>query len=254
MNANNPKPLTQKEKAVLEMIEHQISEGGVSPSYQEIKDHFGFASFNSVQNYLKQLVNKGYLLIANNQKRSIQVLHSSKTVQHSVQQMVQTIKKPTKIGSPRESLLLTPSGREEILDIPLLGKVAAGIPLESLDYDEFIQVPRSMIRNPEKSYALKVKGASMIEDGILDGDIILVQKQQSATNGETIVARIENEATVKKFFLRARHESPLSQTLGEDLSLRVVELKPANSTMSSLWYESDQVEIQGVVVGLIRKF
>ncbi len=250
MYMKQPLPLTEKEKAVLEMIETQISETGVSPSYAEIKDHFGFASFNSVQNYLKQLASKGYIQIANNQKRAIQILHSSDSVRQAVQSKIL----PSKSGSSRSSLLQTPSGREEILDLPLLGKVAAGLPLEAFTHDEFVQVPRSMVRNPEKSYALKVKGASMIEDGILDGDVILIQKQNSASNGEIIVASVENESTVKRFYLRNHQEAPSGFSDPERPSGKVIELRPANSTMQSMWFNPDQVEIQGVVVALIRKF
>jgi repressor LexA len=223
-------PLTEKEKMVLEFIESQLGETGVSPSYQEIKDRFGFASYNSVQNYLKQLTAKGYVQVASNQKRSIQVLHSSRSVQNQVQ-----AKHP-----PRASLLQKYAEREEVLHLPLLGKVAAGRPLEHFSHDETVQVPPNLVRNPEKSFALKVSGSSMIEDGIFDGDVIIVQKQASVVNGEIVVATIENESTVKRIF-----------TKGSD---KLIELRPANSAMQSMWYPAEQVQIQGVVVGLIRKF
>ncbi len=265
MNRTQPLPLTEKEKAVLAFIEQELADHGVSPSYQEIKDHFGFASFNSVQNYLKQLTAKGYIQIANNQKRGIQVLNPSNAVQKTTQQVVQAQTSPTNSGPLRSSLLTTPSEREEVLTLPLLGKVAAGSPIESFEHDEFVQVPPSLIRNPSKSYALKVSGASMIEDGIFDGDIILVQKQASASNGEIIVASIDNESTVKRFFLKNATDSSRDNTSDrryesgrenfvEKSSDKIVELRPANSTMKSMWYPPDQVQIQGVVVGLIRKF
>lgn len=226
-------PLTEKEKAVLEFIESLLSERGISPSYQEIKDHFGFASFNSVQNYLKQLQNKGYIAIPPHQKRAIQILHSASAVQKQVQSVREQ--------APKGSAAAARSSEE--LSIPLLGKVAAGRPLEALSYDEFVDVPRSMLRNPDKSFALKVVGQSMIEDGILDGDVILIQKQTDASNGEIVVATVDTESTVKRFFRKSQAE-PSKQ----------VELRPANSAMQSMWYRPDQVAIQGVVVGLIRKF
>jgi repressor LexA len=224
-------PLTLKEKSVLEFIEHHLMSSGISPSYQEIKDHFGLASFNSVQNYLKQLTNKGYIVNPLNQKRAIQVLHSAS----AVQEQLQSKQVSTKTGSSRTQLL---QAREEILSLPLLGKVAAGQPIEALSHDEFVDVPPSMVRNPSKSFALKVQGESMIEDGIFDGDIILIQKQNSASNGDIIVATVENEATVKRIYQKSQQ----------------VELRPANSTMKSMWYRPDEVEIRGIVVGLIRKF
>ncbi|MDG0815263.1 transcriptional repressor LexA [Bdellovibrio svalbardensis] len=231
-------PLTPKEKGVLEYIEAQLLSSGVSPSYQEIKDHFGLASFNSVQNYLKQLTNKGYISNPLNQKRAIQVLHSASAVQEHLQAKVSTT-----TGSPRTKLL---QARDEILSLPLLGKVAAGQPIEALKYDEFVDVPPSMVRNPSKSFALKVQGESMIEDGIFDEDIILIQEQKSATNGDIIVATVDNEATVKRFYLRAQPDS--------DDKSKKVELRPSNSTMKSMWFSPEEVEIRGIVVGLIRKF
>ncbi|MFV3408111.1 transcriptional repressor LexA [Bdellovibrio bacteriovorus] len=232
-------PLTPKEKSVLEFIEAHILSSGVSPSYQEIKDHFGLASFNSVQNYLKQLTNKGYISNPQNLKRAIQVLHSASAVQDQLQSKTVS----TKTGSPRTQLL---QARDEILSLPLLGKVAAGQPIEAIKHDEFVDVPPSMVRNPSKSFALKVQGDSMIEDGIFDEDIILIQKQNSANNGDIIVATVDNEATVKRFYLRPRPETGDAD--------KMVELRPSNSTMKSMWYTPDEVEIRGIVVGLIRKF
>ena len=232
-------PLTPKEKRVLEFIESHILSSGVSPSYQEIKDHFGLASFNSVQNYLKQLTNKGYIENPVGQKRAIQILHSASSVQDSLH--LKSVS--TKTGSPRSQLL---QARDEILSLPLLGKVAAGQPIEALKHDEFIDVPPSMVKNPGKSFALKVQGDSMIEDGIFDEDIILIQKQDSASNGDIIVATVENEATVKRFYVRPRPESGSNE--------KMVELRPSNSTMKSMWYSPDDVSIRGIVVGLIRKF
>lgn len=245
-----PLPLTEKEKAVLGFIEQNLAETGVAPSYQEIKDHFGFASFNSVQNYLKQLTQKGYIHIPSNQKRAIQILHSA----NSVQEIVQAKSKQTLKESPRRSLLHTPSEREEILSLPLLGKVAAGRPLEAFEYNEFVDVPPSLVRNPSKSFALRVSGQSMIEDGIFDGDIIIVQKQATASNGEIVVATVDNESTVKRFYMRSSKEKPPDEVHFGKASEKWVELKPANSTMSSMWYTPNDVEVQGVVVSLLRKF
>lgn len=231
-------PLTPKEKSVLEFIESHLLESGISPSYQEIKDHFGLASFNSVQNYLKQLLNKGYIANPQNQKRAIQVLHSASAVQEHLLSKVSTA-----TGSPRSQLL---QARDEILSLPLLGKVAAGQPIEAIKHDEYVDVPPSMVRNPSKSFALRVQGDSMIDDGIFDEDIILIQKQDSANNGDIVVATVENEATVKRFYLRAKPEASSSE--------KWVELRPSNSTMKSMWFDPNQVEIRGIVVGLIRKF
>jgi repressor LexA len=237
-NKTLPKPLTAKEKSILEFLEEQLGETGVSPSYQEIKDHFGFASFNSVQNYLKQLSAKGYILTANNQKRALQILHSANTVQENVVRL--SAVRPHFNKSPKETPreLLLQTSREEVLSLPLLGHVAAGAPIEAFEHDEFIDVPPSLVRNSGKTFALKVKGSSMIDDGIFDGDIILVQKQSNASNGEIVVATVDDESTVKRIYSKPEE----------------IELRPANSTMKSMWYPPHRIQIQGVVVGLLRKF
>lgn len=233
-----PKPLSAKEKSILEFIEQTLSSTGVSPSYQEIRNHFGFASFNSVQNYLKQLTGKGYIQTANNQKRAIQLLHPSTAIQEGIAKLNLASSQPQISSQETPRKLLLQASREEVLSLPLLGHVAAGAPIEAFEHDEYIDVPPSLVRNSAKTFALKVKGSSMIDDGIFDGDIILVQKQSNASNGEIVVATVDNESTVKHIYARPDQ----------------IELRPANSNMNSMWYPPDQVQIQGVVVGLIRKF
>ena len=214
--------LTPKEKRVLEFIEIYIEDNGFSPSFQEIKDHFGFASFNSVQNYLRQLESKGYIFSpGGNQKRALQVPKSSKAMPNNLKE----IRHRT---SPNTS-------------IPLLGKVAAGAPIEHFKYDEYIDIPVSLLKKPQQTYALQVQGDSMIEDGIHDGDTILVQRQNYANDGEIIVAVVNHEATVKRIYRPA--DKP-----GQ------VELRPANSSMTSFWHSQQDVDIRGIVVGLIRRY
>ena len=256
-----PRPLTLKEKRVLEFIEGYIQQQGIAPSYQEIKEHFDFASFNSIQRYLKQLQNKKYIHIpAGNQKRAISVLQSSDMFQSSVG----LISRPA-YQQPTQTNFSQPNFKKEIphesppvaesLSLPLLGKVAAGLPLEASEHNEFIEAPAHMIRQPHKTYALRVVGQSMIEDGILDGDIIFVERRDSAHNGDTIVAVIDNEATVKKFFIHTHPQSSQHiPNVNKSKTSHQIELRPANSQMQSLWYSPDQVQVQGVVVGLIRQF
>lgn len=241
------RPLTQKEKKVLEFIEHFICQNGFAPSYPEIQQHFELASVFSVQRYIKQLTEKGYISVEPHQKRSIQVLQTSKAVMHSLSQAIESsvpamplAQKPM-FESQYPSLSSHP---EPFCILPLMGEVAAGQPLEALYHHESVQAPINMIRYPEKTYALRVRGDSMIEDGICDQDIIFVEQRERAENGETVVAMVENEATVKKFFLRKEKYS----------SSVKVELRPANSAMKSLWFGAEEVEVKGVLVGLLRSF
>jgi repressor LexA len=232
--STSPLPLSAKEKAVLEFIQDFQTSSGISPSYQEIKDHFGFASFNSVQNYLKQLTAKGYIKTPSNQKRAIQILQSANSLKKHV---------GTSMGPSHPPLL---QSNEEVLLLSLQGKVAAGRPIESLAYNETIAVPSQMVRQASKTFALQVAGDSMIEEGIWDGDTILVQQQASASNGDLVVATIENEATVKRFYLRTPPRGSNDHLM--------VELRPANEKLQSMWYSPYEVSIQGIVVGLMRKF
>jgi repressor LexA len=231
-------PLTPKEKLVLEYIEGYIQESGVAPTFSNIKEHFNLASFNSVQKYLKQLQEKNYISVPKgNQKRAIQILNSSQAYRQNLQLFssppIATTQQPRSNSPSRAG---SPDGNS--FTIPLLGRVAAGRPLEAMEHDEHIVAPAHFLKRPDKSFALRVVGQSMIEDGILDGDVILVQKQSIANNGDIVVASVENEATVKRFYLKENK----------------VELRPANSTMTSIWLSPDEVEIQGLVVGLLRKY
>lgn len=242
----NPQPLTPKEKGVLEFLQMYIERHGLSPSFQEIKDHFGFASYNSVQRYLKQLERKEYIHVpGGNRKRAISLLQSASAVQENAQLMAHSQSQHPS-GSTAYSSSHSP-GRgapaasfTEPLSLPLLGQVAAGQPIERLTDNEFIDVPASFVRNATKSYALQVQGDSMIEDGIHNGDVILVQEQSHASQGEITVALIDGEATVKRFY-HHRQEGK-------------IELRPSNPSMKPMWYDADQVEIRGIVVGLLRRY
>ncbi len=269
VRAEAPLPLSMKEKNVLEFLETYLASKGVSPTYQEICSHFGFASYNSVQRYLKQLEAKGYIRLPwANQKRAITLLHPASTLQSAVQS-VRSSEDDGSAAASRESLTpaLMPA---ESLSLPLLGRVAAGAPIEAVEHDEFIEVPASLVRHADRTYALRVQGQSMIDDGILDGDVILVQRQNTASNGEIVVAMIGEEATVKRFYSHrgAKNVPPeaieaLFERLGggsgedegQDRAIdKLIELRPANSTMSPMWFDPSEVQVRGVVVGLIRRF
>ncbi len=222
--------------SVLSFIEEQIMSSGISPSYQEIKANFGFSSFNSVQNYLKQLRDKGYISWNQNQKRSLEVLHSSETIRNDLSHKIQA-------GPPQSPLL---QASDEVLALPFLGKVAAGIPLEHVESGETIPVLRSFVRDASKAFVLKVEGDSMIDEGILDGDMILVQSQQTAKNGDLVVATVDQESTVKRYYLRPYPYGELKEMM--------VELRPSNPKMNSLWYSPEEVSVRGLVTGLIRNY
>lgn len=224
-------PLTLKEKAVLDFIENELLTKGLSPSYQEICDHFGFASFNSVQNYLKQLSAKGYVELPQSQKRAIQILHSAKDFHRNMEERLHSEKELESSSS---------------ISIPFLGRVAAGSPIERFHDNEFINVPAEYVKTPGQYFALKVEGDSMIEEGIFDGDLLVVHAHKNAKDGDLIVASIGEESTVKRFFFKQNPDLEHKE--------RQIELRPANAKLKSMWYSPQKVDIKGHVKALIRKY
>jgi repressor LexA len=198
--------LTEKQKAFLGYISHYVEDWGRSPSFEEICSHFGFTSYNTVTTYLKALERKGYIRLPpkKNQKRGIKVI------------------------SPVET---------KRFEFPLLGQVAAGRPIEAVEDVDVIEVPPSMIGQGDH-FVLQVKGDSMKDDGIFDGDFIVIRKQPVAENGEMVVALINNEATVKRFYKRKQY----------------VELRPAHTGMEPIIVKQEDLRIEGKIVGVIRHY
>jgi repressor LexA len=196
--------LTKQQTRVYRYLETYLRRKGRPPSYQEIQDYFGFRSLNSVVKHLKQLERKGYLESPwANQKRAFRLL-------------------------PLRTTAAT---------IPFLGRVAAGAPIEAVEMTEAVEVPESLLAGGN-NFALQVQGESMIDEGIRDGDVLIIRKQDHANNGQTVVAQIEGEATIKKFYQRDGR----------------VELRPANEEVKPLVVPAEKVEIIGVVVGLVRHY
>ena len=196
--------LTEKQQAIYDYIRRYITEHGMAPSYEEIRKALRFRSYNSVQKYLKKLEEKGY------------------------------IKSPWK--NRKRALELVDPGPMS-LTVPLLGRVAAGRPIEAISLPETIEVPEALLRG-EDHFALKVVGDSMVDDGIRDGDIVIVKRQRDARNGQTVIALIGDDATIKQYQRRGAR----------------IELHPANPRMRPIVVGEDDLQIQGVVIGLIRRF
>ncbi len=196
--------LTPKQQKIFFYIEEYLQENGYAPTQGEIASHFKLKSLGSVQQYLSSLEDKGYLKKSWNAKRSLQIsLHSTESV-----------------------------------SIPMAGIVAAGRPIEAIEQHETLDVPKSLLTGGE-NFGLQVRGDSMIEDGIHDGDFVIIRKQTTAEKGQTVVAMIDGEATVKKFY-RTKEG---------------ILLHPAHPTMKPIEVKSGQgFQILGIVVGLIRKY
>ena len=196
--------LTERQRQIYRFIRDTIARKGVAPSYDEIRRQAGFASYNSVQKQLKRLVEKGFI--------------------------------KTPWGNRKRALVLADPPATAAV-VPLLGRVAAGRPIEAIATPETVEVPEMLLRGDD-NFALRVVGDSMVDEGIRDGDIVIVKRQRQAEPGQTVVALIGDDATIKQYHRRGAR----------------IELRPANARMSPILVDEGDIQIQGIVVGLIRKF
>lgn len=204
--------LTERQRDILNFIrDFQKERGGIAPTHREICDHFGFSSYGTVYKHLSLLEKKGLIRRDWNQKRGVEL-----------------VEKPEEAREQQ-----TANARE----LPLFGYIAAGRPLEVDLSDETIAVPQHLTTRGE-NYVLKVRGDSMVEDGILDGDLVIIARREEATNGEMVVANVNGEVTLKRLYREGER----------------VRLQPANSMMHPIYARARDVAVQGVVVGLMRRF
>ena len=208
--------LNKRERAILKFIEKQINEKGYPPSVREIGKAVGLSSTATVHGYLAKLTKKGYIKKEDQKGRTLRVLKGG----------LADNEKP----SPKPLY----NGRE-LVDVPVIGKITAGAPILAVEnVTDTFPIPIDFVGNSE-SFMLTVRGESMIEAGILDGDYILVKRQNSARNGQIVVALIEDEATVKTFYKEKDY----------------IRLQPENSTMDPIIVPD--CKILGVVGGVFRK-
>jgi repressor LexA len=199
-------PLTKRQREILDYLNEFIEQHGYAPSLEEIGRRFGLSSLATVHKHLTNLQDKGFIRRAWNRSRSVEVV-------------------PTRMG-----------GRA--LDLPLLGYVAAGAPIEAVVSNETVTVPEDLVGTRD-TYALRVRGNSMIDEQIRDGDLVVVEDRQTADNGETVVALLEGaEVTLKKFYRENGH----------------IRLQPANDAIAPIIVRADMVQVQGVVVGVMRRY
>ncbi len=200
--------LTRRQKLILDFISEYIEGHGYAPSFEEIAGEFGYTSLATVHEHVSNLERKGYIRKSFNQSRSIELVR-------------------------RDAL-------PGAVELPLLGEVAAGQPIEAIPDSETILVPPDLLRKTGENYVLRVVGTSMIEEQIRDGDYIIVNSRPTANDGEMVVALVGGEsATVKKLY-RERDGR--------------VRLQPANEALSPIFVDPDDLTIQGIVVGVIRRY
>jgi repressor LexA len=204
------KYVTERQRDILSFIRDFQRQQGVAPTHREICDHFGFSSYGTVYKHLSLLEKKGLIRRDWNQKRGVEIVEDEKA---------------------------EPAAPSNARDLPLFGYIAAGRPLDVEVSDETITVPEHLTSRGE-NYVLKVRGDSMVDDGILDGDLVIIARRERADNGEMVVANVNGEVTLKRIYQEGER----------------VRLQPANSMMSPIYAAAREVAVQGVVVGLMRRF
>jgi repressor LexA len=208
------KYLTERQRDILNFIREFQKERGVTPTHREICDHFGFSSYGTVYKHLSLLEKKGLIRRDWNQKRGVEVVEQEP------------------VADTRRN-----DARSNTRELPLFGYIAAGRPLDVEVSNETISVPEHLTSRGE-NYVLKVRGDSMVDDGILDGDLVIIARRERADNGEMVVANVNGEVTLKRLYQEGER----------------VRLQPANSMMSPIYAPARDVAVQGVVVGLMRRF
>ena len=200
-------PLTKRQREILDYLNEFIQRHGYAPSLEEIGKRFNLSSLATVHKHLTNLQEKGFIKRAWNRSRSVELVS-------------------TRVG-----------GRA--VELPLLGYVAAGMPIEAVASTESISVPESLVSGRRDTYVLRVRGESMIDEQIRDGDWVVVEDRKSADNGEMVIALVEGQdVTLKKFYRESGR----------------IRLQPANAAMQPIYVDPDGVQIQGVVVGVMRKY
>jgi repressor LexA len=228
--------LTRKQHELLRFIQVRLEESGISPSFEEMKEALDLKSKSGVHRLISALEERGFIRRLPNRARALEVL-----------------KQPENLGSraavsprasangndvPKARPAAPPPPANDVIEIPLHGRIAAGLPIEAIEGQAMLPVPAALLGSGEH-YALEVSGDSMIEAGILDGDFALVKRTNTARDGEIVVALIRGEEATLKYLRR------------EDGKVR---LDPANAAYEPQIYGTGEVEVQGKLAGLLRRY
>ena len=212
--------LTKKQHELLLFLEERISISGVTPSFEEMKKKVGLKSKSGIHRLISGLEERGFIKKLPFKARAIEILKSSNTKQISADNKITM-------------------NNDHIVELPIVGRIAAGLPIEAIESGEnCLYVPKTLTRGSD-SFVLEIKGDSMIDAGISDGDFAIIKKQSTANNGDIAVALTnENEATLKRF--RKRGDT--------------IALEAANEAFETRIYSAGQISIQGILIGLIRQY
>ncbi len=220
--------LTPKQQELLGFIQNRLDEGGVSPSFEEMKEALDLRSKSGIHRLINALEERGFIRRLPNRARALEVLKLPEAMHRA----------PKAAPSKPQLVAKAPVAANDVIDIPLHGRIAAGVPIEALEGQNMLSVPAALLGSGDH-YALEVSGDSMAEAGILDGDFALIQRTEVAREGQIVVALIDEiEATLKYF----HRDGPK------------VRLDPANAAYEPQVYDPRQVRIQGKLAGLLRRY
>jgi repressor LexA len=225
--------LTAKQHELLRFIQRKLEETGISPSFEEMKDALDLRSKSGVHRLISALEERGFIRRLPNRARALEVLRQPENVTAAARPAPanDTV---VQLTPPRAR----PQAANDVIEIPLHGRIAAGMPIEALESDRMLPVPAALL-GPGDHYALEVSGDSMIEAGILDGDYALVRRTQTARDGEIVVALVRGEEATLKYL---RHENGM------------IRLDPANGAYDPQFLRDDEVQVQGKLAGLLRRY
>jgi repressor LexA len=225
--------LTAKQHELIQFIQKRLEETGISPSFEEMKEALDLKSKSGVHRLISALEERGFLRRLPNRARALEVIREpgDTTPARSAPAADNVVAMP----APR---VAQPTAANDVVELPLHGRIAAGMPIEALEGQSTLPVPAALL-GPGEHYALEVSGDSMIEAGIFDGDFALVRRTNTARDGEIVVALVRGEEATLKYLRR------------EDGQVR---LDPANATYDPQFYRPDEVEVQGKLTGLLRRY
>lgn len=231
--------LTRKQHELLMFIHERIKETGVSPSFDEMKEALDLASKSGIHRLITALEERGFIRRLPHRARALEVMKLPEQATASAPARGRGGFKPQVIEGSAQPAAAAPVADNDTRELPLLGKIAAGTPISAIQHErDRLSVPEQMLGAGEH-FLLEIEGDSMIEAGILDGDLVVIRKTDTAHSGEIVVALVEGEeATLKR--LRRKGAS--------------IALEPANRNYETRIFGPDQVEVQGRLVGLIRRY
>nr|WP_137678336.1 transcriptional repressor LexA [Parerythrobacter lutipelagi] len=226
--------LTKKQHELIQFIQQRLEETGISPSFEEMKEALDLKSKSGVHRLISALEERGFIRRLPNRARALEVLKQPEDALPAAARGAASDVVSRTTSAPKAA----PEPANDVIEIPLHGRIAAGMPIEALEGQSSLPVPAALL-GPGEHFALEVSGDSMVEAGIFDGDFALIRRTDSARDGEIVVALVDNEEATLKY-------------LHKDGGM--VRLDPANSSYSPQVYQSGQVQVQGKLAGLLRRY